>query len=163
MRTITATYAYHPSSDFKADLKVDTDIISKYEVGPLPHSRAIDPNLEQDIKINGIKRPLKIYTNGLVATLGDGNQRIRIARKLGIKKVPVQIVPDNFRRSATRSLGGHPRLAPVLVEWVEKNLWAHEEHRVTRHVIGGGVGGSIKANRFARCKCSCGAYWKEEA
>lgn len=160
MRTITSTYAYHPGDD-KADLKVATDIIAKYEVAPIPHARAIDAQLEWDISQNGIVSPLKLYTNGAVATLGDGNHRIRIAQKQKIKKVPVQFIPDNFRRLQT-SISGHPALDPSLTEWVRENLWLHESHVITRWFIGGGVG-SIAPSKFMRCHCSCGATWKEEA
>ena len=135
MRTITSTYAYYPANS-KKDLMVDTDIIAKYEVNPARHPLPIDANLEWDIKQHGIKIPLQIYTNGSVGTLGDGNHRLRIARKLGIKKVPVQFIPD---------------------------LWAHESHAVTRHIIGGNSMSSVKANRWIKCECSCGARWKEEA
>jgi hypothetical protein len=161
MKTILSTYAYHPSDEQKPDLKVATDIIAKYEVAPVPHTRAIDPRLEWDIKQNGILVPLKIYTNGVIATLGDGNHRIRIAKKLGIKKVPVIFIPDNFRRLHTLT-SGSPLLHPILAAWVKDHLWAHEGHEVTRNFIGGGMRGGIAANRFMRCNCSCGATWKEE-
>lgn len=162
MRVIQGTYAYYPASN-KFDLKVDVSVMEKYAVEPAPRTLAIDPILEQDIQQNGIKFPLKVYTNGIMGTIGDGNQRLRIAKKLGIKKVPVQLIPDNFRRLATRNVSGHTALDPVLSEWVEKNLWAHENHEVSRHVIGGGNSGSaIRPNKYVKCVCSCKATWKEE-
>jgi len=162
VRVIQGTYAYHPANN-KCDLKVDVNIVAKYAVEPSPRTIPIDPELEWDIKKNGIMFPLKIYTNGLMGTIGDGNQRLRIAKKLGIKKVPVQFIPDNFRRLATRAVSGHPALDPVLSEWVERNLWAHENHEVSRHVIGGGnSASSIRPNKYVKCVCSCKAEWKEE-
>ena len=161
MRTIQSTFAYHPCDEEKPDLKVATDIIAKYEVSPVPHSQLINPKLEWDIKQNGILMPLKLYTNGIQATLGDGNHRIRIAKKLGIKKVPIIFIPDNFKRLST-SISGHPSLHPVLKAWVDKNLWVHAEHEVIRKFIGGGMRGGVEPNKFVRCHCSCGSTWKEE-
>src|ERR1700739_1086609 len=129
MRVIQSTFAYHPSNEEKPDLKVATEVIAKYEVAPVPHSQLINPKLEWDIKQNGILMPLKIFTNGVQGTLGDGNHRIRIAKKLGTKKGPIIFIPANFKRLST-SVSGHPSLHPVLMAWVEENLWAHTDHEV---------------------------------
>lgn len=158
MRTIKTTYAYHPG-DRKADLKLPTEVVAKYRSVPDPRAR-LDPGLEADIEANGVLEPLTIKTNGQLAVLVDGHSRVRAAQRLGIKKLPVQVLPDNFRRM--RHNGGFPPLDSALASWVESNLWAHEGHDVVRHVIGGGPG-SIKANKYAKCVCSCGAHWKEEA
>jgi hypothetical protein len=157
-RVIHSTYAYQPANS-KADLKVNTDTVALYSP---PGELHIDPSLEWDIKQNGIKFPLQIRTNGLVGTLSDGSHRLKIALKLGIKKVPVQIVPDNFRKWTHSRSYGTPNLDPVLAEWVKENLWKHGEHTVTRQIIGGSSFSSIKATRWVRCECSCGASWKEE-
>lgn len=160
MKKIVSTYAYHPSDENKPDLKVATNIISRYTIAPPAHVKSVDPGLLEDIKANGIVQPVKLYTNGLQAILVDGNHRIRIAQQLGIKRIPVKIIPDNFRRM--RHNFGYPALDPTFAEWVTNNLWAHESHAVTRHHIGGGNSGGIKGNRFFKCQCSCGASWKEE-
>lgn len=159
MRIVNSTYAYHSGSE-KADLKVATEILARYVSTPLPHAAGINPSLEWDIKQNGILYPVKLYTNGLVGHLGDGNHRIRLAQKLGIGKVPLQIVPESFRRFSTAA-NGLPLLHSVLQTWVDSNLWVHDKHNVTRHVIGGGTS-SIKPNRFVKCVCSCGSRWKED-
>lgn len=157
MRTIKTTYAYHPAND-KADLKLATDVVARYAAMPTPN-RA-NPTVEADIAANGVLSPLLIRTNGTQGLLVDGHGRVAIAQKLGIKKLPVQVVPDNFRR--TRHHGGFPSLDQVIADWVTDNLWAHEGHEVVRHLVGGGPG-SIKANKYAKCTCSCGAHWKEES
>lgn len=159
MRTISTTYAYHPATE-KADLKLGTEAVARYVAMPDQPNRRIDPATEADIVANGILSPLLIKTNGAMGVLVDGHGRIAIARKLGIKKLPVQIVPDNFRRM--RHHGGYPPLDQALADWVSGNLWSHEGHVVVRHIVGGGPG-SVKANKYAKCECSCGAYWKEEA
>lgn len=159
MRTIITTYAYHPASE-KADLKLTTEAVARYVAMPEQPTRRIDPAVEADIVANGVQSPLLLKTNGAMGLLVDGHGRIAIARKLGIKKLPVQVVPDNFRRM--RHHGGFPSLDQVTADWVRDNLWAHAGHEVVRHVVGGGPG-SVKANKFAKCTCSCGAHWKEEA
>lgn len=161
MKQITSTYAYHPSDENKADIKVATNILSRYTIAPPAHAQSIDPALLDDISNNGIIRPVKLYTNGLQAILVDGNHRVRVAQKLGLKKIPVKIIPDNFRRM--RHNMGYPALDPVFSDWCSTNLWAHEKHVITRHFIGGGMSGGIKGNRFYKCACDCGATWKEEA
>lgn len=161
MKKIVSTYAYHPGDEQKPDIKVATSVIARYQIAPPAHIRGVDQGLLQDISANGIQSPVKLYTNGLQAILADGNHRLRIAQKLGIKKIPVKIIPDNFRRM--RHNFGYPSLDPVFADWCKDNLWAHEGHEITRHFIGGGQSGGITGNRFYKCKCACGAYWKEEA
>lgn len=159
MRKISTTYAYHPANE-KADLKLATEAVARYVATEQPDRRRIDLMVENDIAQNGVQSPLLLKTNGTLAVLADGHVRIAIARKLGIKKLPVQIVPDNFRRM--RHHGGYAPLDTALSDWVRDNLWSHEGHDVVRHVVGGGPG-SITANKYAKCECSCGAHWKEEA
>ena len=158
MRKISTTYAYYPADD-KADLKMSTEAVARYVAIPDQPNRPIDPAVEADVAARGVLSPLLLKTNGALAVLADGHGRVAIARKLGIKKLPVQVVPDNFRRM--RHNGGYAPLDPALAEWVGANLWSHEGHDVVRHVVGGGPG-SIKSNKYAKCRCSCGAHWKEE-
>jgi hypothetical protein len=157
---IASTYAYHPSDENKPDIKVATTILARYQIAPPAHARHIDPGLLEDVSVNGIVTPVKLYTNGLQAILVDGNHRVRVAQKLGLRKIPVKIIPDNFRRM--RHNFGYPALDPVFADWCRDNLWAHENHEITRHFIGGGQSGGIPGNRFNKCVCSCGARWKEE-
>jgi hypothetical protein len=157
---ISATYAYHPA-DETPDLYVLTEVLKRYHVAHIAHRPAIDPPLEWDIKQRGVLKPLRLYTNGTFGILGDGNHRLRIALKLGIDKLPVQILPDNFKRMASQK--GYPMLEPVVEAWVKENLWSHSDHTVTRHIIGGESSGGIKASKFIKCVCSCDATWKEEA
>lgn len=159
MRKINTTYAYHPASD-KADLKLATEAVARYIAMPEQRNRRVNPTVEADIAANGVLTPLLIKTNGTLGVLVDGHGRIAIARRLGIKKLPIQVIPDNFRR--LRLQGGYSALDTALADWVGSNLWSHEGHEVVRHIVGGGPG-SITANKYAKCECSCGAYWKEEA
>src|ERR1700752_3636109 len=114
-RVVHKIYAYHPA-DTTPDLWLPTNIASHYHVANMDHRRPIDPSLENDIAENGILLPISIYTNGLHALIGDGSHRVRIAMKLGLEKVPVQVLPDNMRRKASRC--GHPVLESVLDAWV---------------------------------------------
>src|ERR1700752_4670354 len=114
MRVITTTFAYHPAND-EPDLYLPTEVVHRYHVAETAHRLAIDPSLEWDIKANGVLHPLKLYTNGGFAILGAGNHRCRIAVKLGIEKLPLQILPDNFRRM--RSQRGYPPLEPEVKAW----------------------------------------------
>lgn len=165
MQTISSTFAYHPADDLKPDLTVPTSVVKRYAFSnpamTAARRRHYSPGLEADIRQNGILRPLVIYTNGTSGLLADGYLRLGIAEKLGITKLPVQVYPNNFRRLHTEN--GYPPLEPKIAAWAEKNLMRHTKHEVTRHFIGGGYASGIQSNRFYRCRCSCGAYWKEEA
>ncbi len=156
---VETIFAYHPADDMP-DLVLPTELVKKYQSAEIAHRPFIDPSLEWDISTNGVLHPLKLYTNGQFALIGDGNHRVRIALKLGIEELPVQIIPDNFRRM--RSRVGFPLLEAEAKTWVDKNLWPHTEHDVTKHAIGGGSGAGILANAFVKCVCDCGSYWKSE-
>jgi ParB-like nuclease domain len=157
--SIVRVYGYHPPDEVTPDLWLPTEVAAHYHVANMDHRRPIDPPLEADIREKGILFPLTIYTNGQHALIGDGNHRVRIAIKLGLEKVPVQVLPDNLRRKASRC--GHPVLEPVLNAWVQEHLWPHHDHEVFRRVIGGKAAGGIEPNRFANCRCSCNARWRE--
>lgn len=159
-RTITTTYAYHPADD-KPDLYLPTDVAARYHVVETAHRLRIDPTLEWDIKQKGVLKPLKLYTNGVSGILGDGNHRLRIAVKLGLDELPVQVLPDSLRRMSSQR--GYPTLDAVTKEWAADWLWSHAEHTVTRHIIGAKSTGGIDPHLFKRCTCSCGASWREEA
>jgi len=47
--------------------------------------------LTQDIKENGIKTPIKLYVDNGKALIVEGNHRLCIAIKLGLKTIPVQV------------------------------------------------------------------------
>lgn len=159
-RTITTTYAYYPATD-EPDLVLPTDVVKRYHVTEMAHRLSIDPSLEWDIKQNGVLHPLKLYTNGANAVLGDGNHRVRIAVKLGIEELPLQILPDSLRRMSSQQ--GYPPLDEQIKEWAEDNLWLHGDHDIVRHIIGGKSAGGINPHLFKRCVCSCGARWREDS
>lgn len=51
--------------------------------------------LRKDIEKNGIKKPVEITINEKgVPEIYNGNQRVKIAKELGIKEIPVKIVED---------------------------------------------------------------------
>lgn len=160
-RRITATYAYHPA-DIVADLTLPIDAVAHYAThrpGPLRGNFA---PLEFSIRNDGVQQPLRIATDGVWAVLIDGHHRLRIAQELGVKKLPVQVVPDNMRRMSYKY--GRAALEPILAEWIPENLWAHTTHEVIRRIVGSrSAAGGIPASTYLRCDCSCGANWKEEA
>lgn len=162
--TITSTYAYRPADAKKPDLLVPTSVVKRYAFSnpamAAARKRHADHGLEWDIQQNGILFPLIIYTNGTSGLLGDGYLRLGIAEKMGIKKLPVQIHPNNFKRIHTEN--GFPSLEPKVAAWVNKHLLSHADHEVTRHLIGGGGSAGISPTKWIRCECSCAASWKEE-
>jgi hypothetical protein len=157
-RQITETYAYHPADDTSPDLYLPTEVVARYDVSPTRH-RPHYFDLERDITDNGILKPVRIYTNGVMGILGDGTQRVRIAQRVGIESIPIQVLPDHLRRMLTQR--GAAQLDPDLAIWVEANLWQHAEHEVSRKVVGGGPSMGVTPNRYIRCTCSCNATWKE--
>jgi hypothetical protein len=159
VRIINSTYAYHPADDTTPDLTMPISAVAHYKVERAPHTRAIDPSLEFDISANGVLFPLRIHTNGLFGLLSDGNHRLRIAEKLGIKELPVQVLPDNLARKQSKV--GFPTLEPVLKEYVEDWLWVHADHQLTRTIAVVGTSGGIMPNQYVKVKCECGAYWRE--
>ena len=172
MNTISCTYAYHPANPEKKDLTLPVAVVKKYAFAnpamAAARSRHIDGQLEADIRERGILVPLTIKTNGQYGLLSDGYQRLGLAEKLGIKSVPVKIVPDNFRRETTES--GFPPLEAKVKAWCDKNLLKHANHQISRSAIApGGKGGfmgsymgGFTGTSWVRCQCSCGASWKEE-
>lgn len=76
---------------------VPTDELTKY----MQHDRAASPlmskesyaTLKADIAKNGIKEPLILNygAKDSVASLGEGNHRLAIAKELGIKELPVEV------------------------------------------------------------------------
>lgn len=157
-RTITETYAYHPADDITPDLYLPTEVVARYDVNPTAHGPHYF-NLEQDIAANGIQKPVRIYTNGIMGILGDGTQRVRMAQKLGIESIPVQVLPDHLRRMLTQR--GSAQVDPDLAIWIDAHLWQHADHDVSRKVVGGGPSMGVTPNKYIRCTCSCGASWKE--
>jgi hypothetical protein len=159
-RRITATYAYHPA-EMKADLTIPTDAVAHYAThrpGPL---RGDFQPLEFSIRNDGVRQPLRIATDGVWGVLTDGHHRLRIARQLGVKKLPVQVVPDNMRRMSYKY--GRAALEPFLAEWIPEHLWVHTTHEVIRRRVGSpSPAGGIVSSTYLRCDCSCGANWKEE-
>ena len=157
-RQITETYAYHPADDSTPDLYLATDVVARYDV--LPARWLGDTSaLEFSISSEGIQKPVRIYTNGIMGILGDGVKRLRIARKQGIESIPVQVLPDHMRRMISER--GAAQVDPDLAIWVDAHLWQHADHDVSRKVVGGGPSMGVAPNRYVRCVCSCGARWKE--
>ena len=131
-----------------------------YHVADTMHRIAISPTLEGDIRFNGMLKPIQIATNGSHAMTIDGNHRTRIAVKLGLKEIPVQVLPDNLRRKASRQ--GFPVVEPLLAAWIAENLWTrHDDHDVTRHISGGTSKGGIVSNQYVKCVSSDGSRWRE--
>lgn len=161
-RRITATYAYHPANQ-EPDLTLPTEVVAHYLCGvpPGPLRGNFGP-LEFSLKTDGVLEPLKISTDGVWAVLTDGRQRLRLAQKLGITELPVQVVPDNMIRMPMEY--GRAVLESELSDWVTDHLWAHADHEVIRHQVGARLSsGGIPASVYLRCTCSCGSFWKEEA
>lgn len=52
--------------------------------------------LTDDIKANGIKQPITLQIYGGLALIDEGNHRLCIAKKLGLKTVPVKIISKSF-------------------------------------------------------------------
>lgn len=161
-RMITKVYGYHPASETIPDLMVPTEVLTRYQSMPTERRSRADPILRRDIMANGIKFPITLRTNGLQGLITDGNHRVAIARSLEITELPVQIWPDSLKR--IHSSAGYPMVNGEVKDWVEANLFVHDEHEITRTQLSGGPGaGGIPPHGYIRCECSCGARWKEDA
>lgn len=89
--------------------------------------RAVD-ELEEQIRQQGLLTPIRISTDGEVAVVHEGNHRLQVADRLGIREVPVIVTLD----SRVVSNGGRVTpLEPVLASWVDANrgslrsFWGH--------------------------------------
>jgi hypothetical protein len=161
-RKITKVYGYHPASELTADLTVPTEVLARYLSMAVERRPRHDPQLQRDIRVNGIKFPITLRTNGSQGLITDGNHRVQIARALNIKELPVQIWPDSLKR--IHSAAGYPMITGPIKEWVEANLFAHDSHDIHRTSLSGGAGaGGIPPHGYVKCECSCGARWKEDA
>jgi hypothetical protein len=159
-RILSKVYGYHPV-DQSPDLVVPTTVAARYQSFIVERRPRVDPGLERDIIRNGILHPITLRTNGAQGLITDGNHRIAIAQKLGIEEIPVQVWPDSLRRIQSRA--GYPVLESVVKEWVSENLFAHDDHYVTRHIKSGGPGsGGIQPHGYMKCECECGARWRED-
>jgi hypothetical protein len=69
------------------DFHLPTEVVGHYAQG----GAQPDNDLIEDIRKNGIQRPIEIATNGNQGFLVDGNNRHEAARRLGIPHVPVRI------------------------------------------------------------------------
>lgn len=132
----------------RVDIGLPTGVVDYYRVFPNPD---ITDDFHADITSNGIKNPIRIYTNGTHAVLRDGHHRLVAAHKVGLKTMPVHIVPDWLQHTyADYNL---PELEPLLANWLRDNLdFAHQGHQAKRAEVN---------KMVTQVFCSCGATWRE--
>lgn len=160
-RMITKVYGYHPADD-TPDLTVSTKDLARFMSLITERRTRADAQLERDIRVNGIKDPITLRTNGHQGLVTDGNHRIQIAQRLGIEQLAIQIWPDSLKR--IQSTAGYPMVTGDIREWVRDNLYAHDNHDIIRTSHSGGPGaGGIAPHGYIKCECSCGSRWKEDA
>ena len=81
---------WSPTQD--PDLHMPTEAIRHYAPGTANWDmRDLTPGLVNDVKKNGVQRPVEIVTNGTHGSLIDGNNRLMAAHSLGITHLPVRV------------------------------------------------------------------------
>jgi hypothetical protein len=117
-----------------------------------PRAQVTDAFVD-DVGVNGIQQPLVIYSNGSHGLLGEGNHRIAAARRLGLERIPIVIVPD--RLTLPEGMGQEhlrrldPRTAAALAG-VAQLHWRSNRHAISTNSVGTTV----------HVFCRCGAQWK---
>lgn len=132
----------------RVDLQMAVGLLDYYRVFDDPPVNAL---LVADVERNGICEPLRLYTNGITGVLRDGHHRLVVARQLGLRTVPVHIVPNWLQRL----YDGYPLppLEPVVSTWLADNVdFTHRSHIQHRVVCN---------KRLTQVLCSCGAHWRE--
>mgnify|MGYP006921330279 CR=1 FL=1 len=83
-------FEYVPIEEVNAYKEFDRETDKKF------NKKELD-DLTEDIRINGIKKPIqiKVNSNGK-ALIVEGNTRLAAAKRLGIKNIPVEIIEGEF-------------------------------------------------------------------
>jgi ParB-like nuclease family protein len=137
---------YHEPS--RIDLELPTEVVDYYRVFPKP---SVTTELVEDIALNGIKQPIRIYTNGSKGVLRDGHHRLVIAQQLGLSMLPVHLVPNWLEKTYVDY--DLPELEPMVSNWLEERVdFTHQTHRTKRLELN---------KRLTQVSCSCGANWRE--
>jgi len=89
------------------------------------------PDLLNDIKSNGMRRPLHISTDGKYAMLGDGHHRLNAATQLGMSHVPVSIDVKEPGYWENEAHWEHPIVQPLeqhLSKWLrDRGHYVHSD------------------------------------
>ena len=121
------TYREHllatEDSTSKAHVIMPTELVDRYrEYQREPGGKDYRSEYEDVLAVieeQGIRQPLWISTDGKTAMLVEGNNRLAVAKELGIEDLPVRITYDKETR---RNEGVDPApLDPDLKSWVEEN------------------------------------------
>lgn len=133
----------------RVDLHLPVLTVEYYRLFPEP---PVPSDLFDDIRANGIRSPLRIYTNGVKGVLRDGHHRLYIARMLGFKTVPVHVIPNWLEKVYVGY--GLPDLERILQSWLADNddSFTHVDHVQKRKECN---------ERMTAVTCSCGAGWRE--
>lgn len=133
----------------RVDLHLPVLTVEYYRLFPEP---PVPSDLFADIRANGIRSPLRIYTNGVKAVLRDGHHRLYVARALGFDTVPVHVIPNWLEKVYVGY--GLPDLEDRLATWLNEHMdyFCHEDHIQKRKTCN---------VRMTAVTCSCGATWRE--
>jgi hypothetical protein len=135
--------------------EVPTDSVHLWESNPIKRSTISDSRLEAWIRQKGILQPLSVvHQNGEWLCI-DGNRRLRIARRLGMKTVPVQeivgtpeeiavILNTTSERWDGQSLGQFVAMFPDALAVVPENTRRRIEH--VRDIMGAGFAEYVEHN-----------------
>ena len=103
------------------DVMIPTHVLDHYR----EYSHPYDHKLEEIIREQGIREPVRISTNGTHAIISEGNHRLDIAQKLGIPAVPARVYvnKDIARGDTNGNDGGRPPapLEPFLKKFIDTN------------------------------------------
>lgn len=104
-----------------AHVIMPTDLVERYReyVREVQGDRQTAAALRKVVEQQGIRSPLWISTDGKKGLLVEGNNRLAVAKDLGIGELPVRITYD---KQVQRNQGAEPvPLDPLLKKWVEEN------------------------------------------
>lgn len=140
-------WGYH-SPGMAPDTWLSTEVVDYYrcwaDAGPQP-----------DLARAGVLRqakPLIIYSNGTHAVLGDGNHRLAAAKRAGLEKLPVKIVPDRLLLADGMDASHLRPLEPEVKRWTGV-ICARHNH--------GGLF-LLQGEHHVDVFCPSGAQWKRK-
>lgn len=145
-------WGYHDPNPDWAHLSIE--IVDYYRYWP---PAEVEQDLYEDIGASGFAQPLVIYSNGSHGLLGEGNHRLAVARALGMKAVPVIVVPDRLMLPQGMDAAQLVTLDPEvsnLTGIASRRHWAIPTSN--RHGLSTMTFLKNETNVF----CRCGAQWK---
>lgn len=120
-KELRENYKDIPPGKLPYDVMIPTKVLDHYR----EYSHPYDHKLEEIIRDQGIRQPVRISTDGNHAILSEGNHRLDVALKLGIPEIPARVFlgDDILRGDVDGTLGGKAPapLENFLKDFISKN------------------------------------------